>query len=163
MRIWCRGLAIAAGLLLAPAMADSERPVAAVVRQAQAMSAARDPAESERLESKLPELLAKVHAGDIDAGDIASVTHLLSDKDDRVRYWMAQVLSLAGPAALAAAPALRQALQRVNCSSDLTSEGPILTALARIGAPHAVSPCGTGMENMLIRTGVIPAEWGRRQ
>src|SRR3954468_16543521 len=137
MRIGCWGLGMAALMSLSPVMADSEGAVTAVLRQAQAMSVAADPAEAERLESKLPELLAKIHGRDIDAGDIAGATHLLSEKDDRVRYWMAQVLGMAGPLAIGAAPALRQALARVNCGSDLTSEGPLLTALARIGAPHA--------------------------
>ena len=76
--------------------------------------------------------------------DIASLTALLKDRDDSVRYYAAMSLGLIGDRARSAIPALKIALAEIACIQlDKTSAPGIRLALTRLGSsPPDISCIG---------------------
>jgi HEAT repeat protein len=74
--------------------------------------------------------------------DIELLAEMLSDRDDSVRYWIAMTLGYIGPRAQEAVPALRKALQEIQCvHGDKTSASALRMALAKVGAAQLHQDC----------------------
>jgi HEAT repeat protein len=73
----------------------------------------------------------------VDAAAVDDIANLLSDSDDRVRFWAAAALGVLGPKATSAVPKLEEALKDAHVKSTpiqpaQSTEAAITHALERI-------------------------------
>jgi len=91
---------------------------------------------------QLAAVVLRANPSDVSAEDIRSLTLLLENKDDMVRYFVAAALGHLGPRANGAAPALKKALDRIKCrTEEKNSESTIVPALQKIEGKRPVVRC----------------------
>ena len=94
------------------------------------------------LASQLAGVVLRANPSDVSAKDIRSLTLLLENKDDMVRYFAAAALGHLGPRAIGAVPALKRALDRIKCRAEnKNSESTIVPALEKIEGRRPVVRC----------------------